>query len=179
MASEANSLAGREESEARAMLMPVLEARNERPTTLLIQKTPASTTDPMESFRLSILREASWGRAIFSESAASTVPDHSEIGPYLGGLQVIAGGAMGLGFSREGCRPMDQKCRRARSVAVRCWSVNPNQMGEGPAVASNSSRTVGSASCGCIEALFLSLQPTPPDSALIFQLNCSGKEFHR
>ena len=91
MASEANSLAGREESEARAMLMPVLEARNERPTTLLKQKTPASTTDPMESFRLSILQEASWGRAIFSESAASVEPDRSESGPYLGGLRAIAG----------------------------------------------------------------------------------------
>ena len=82
------------------MLMPVLEARNERPTTLLKQRTPASTTDPMESFRLSILQEASWGRAIFSESAASVVPDRSEIGPYLGGPRVIFGGcAMDLGFA--------------------------------------------------------------------------------
>ena len=33
----------------------------------------------------------SGGRAIFSESAASVVPDRSEIGPYLGGSRVIFG----------------------------------------------------------------------------------------
>ena len=32
-----------------------------------------------------------WGRAIFSESAASVVPDRSESGPYLGGPRAIAG----------------------------------------------------------------------------------------
>ena len=34
---------------------------------------------------------SSGGRAIFSESAASAVPDRSESGPYLGGLRAIAG----------------------------------------------------------------------------------------
>ena len=81
---------------------------------------------------------------------------------------------LGVGILREGCRPMPQKCRRARSVAVRRWSVNPKRMDEKLAVTSISSHTVGSASYGGSEALFLFTQPMPPDSALSFERNRSG-----
>jgi hypothetical protein len=49
-------------------------------------------------------------------------------------------------------------------------------MDEGPAVASISNHTVGSASYEGSEALFLLTPPMPQNSALGFELNRAGKD---
>jgi len=57
----------------------------------LSEEDAAITTDPVDPFRLGILRDVS-GVGLFSPKAPrSAVPDRSEIGPYLGGFRAMAG----------------------------------------------------------------------------------------